>query len=285
MKLGVNTFIWSAEFDERTIPLARIREAGFDGIEVAIFNPAAFDAKGLREALDRHGLECTAVSVIPKGLSVGDGDPQVRAETLAFLRDSVTVAAEAGILTVAGPVFTPVGFLPGRRRTGDEWSYAVETYQALGETLDAHGVTLAIEPLNRFETYFLNTAADAARLAQQVNHPRIGILFDTFHANIEEKDIGAAIGVVTPWLRHVHTCENDRGTPGSGHVDWPGVFKALRKAGYDGWLTIESFGFALPMLSAAAAIWRDIEPSPEAIAFDGVRFLREHLQAWAETGS
>jgi D-psicose/D-tagatose/L-ribulose 3-epimerase len=285
MKLGVNTFIWSAEFDERAIPLGKIREAGFDGIEVAIFNPAAFDAQALRAALDRYGLESTAVSVIPKGLGVGAPDPNVRAATLAFLRDSIAAAAEAGIRTVAGPVFMPVGYLPGRRRTEDEWKYAVETYQALGETLESHQVTLAVEPLNRFETYFLNTAADAARLAQQVNHPQVGILFDTFHANIEEKDVGAAIGVVTPWLKHVHTCENDRGTPGSGHVDWPGVFAAIRKAGYDGWLTIESFGFALPMLSAAAAIWRDIEPSPDRIAFDGIRFLRENLQAWADTGS
>lgn len=285
MKLGVNTFLWSAEFDEKAIPLEKIREAGFDGIEVAIFDPKSFDAKALRAALDRHGLEATAVTVIPKGLGLGDADPNIRATTLAFLRDSVTAAAEAGIRTLAGPVYMPVGYLPGRRRTEDEWKHAVEAYQALGETLDAHQVTLAIEPLNRFETYFLNTAADAAKLAQQVNHPRVGILFDTFHANIEEKDVGAALGVVTPWLRHVHTCENDRGTPGSGHVDWPGVFGALRKSGYDAWLTIESFGFTLPMLSAAAAIWRDIEPSPDRIAFDGIRFLRENFQPCAETGS
>jgi D-psicose/D-tagatose/L-ribulose 3-epimerase len=285
MKLGVNTFIWSAEFDEKVIPLGQIREAGFDGIEVAIFDPATFAVKALREALDRHGLESTAVAVIPKGLGIGDEDGNVRAKTAEFLRNTVSVAAEAGIRTVAGPLYSPVGFLPGRRRTADEWQYAVEGYQSLGETLESHHVTLAIEPLNRFETYFLNTASDAARLAQQVNHPNVGILFDTFHANIEEKDIGEGIGLVSPWLRHVHTCENDRGTPGSGHVDWPGVFAALRTAGYDGWLTIESFGFALPMLSAAAAIWRDIEPTPDRIAFDGIQFLRQNLQAWAETAS
>jgi D-psicose/D-tagatose/L-ribulose 3-epimerase len=285
MKLGVNTFIWSAEFDEKVIPLGQIREAGFDGIEVAIFDPATFAVKALREALDRHGLESTAVAVIPKGLGIGDEDGNVRAKTAEFLRNIVSVAAEAGIRTVAGPLYSPVGFLPGRRRTADEWQYAVEGYQSLGETLESHHVTLAIEPLNRFETYFLNTASDAARLAQQVNHPNVGILFDTFHANIEEKDIGEGIGLVSPWLRHVHTCENDRGTPGSGHVDWPGVFAALRTAGYDGWLTIESFGFALPMLSAAAAIWRDIEPTPDRIAFDGIQFLRQNLQAWAETAS
>src|SRR5208282_5891731 len=137
-------------------------------------------------------------------------------------------ASEAGARVFCGPMYSPVGYLPGRRRTADEWKWAVEGFQALGDTLAAHRMTLAIEPLNRFETYFLNTAADAALLCDQVGHPNIGILFDTFHANIEEKGIGAGIRAVGKHLRHMHTCENDRGIPGSGHVEWAGVFEALR---------------------------------------------------------
>jgi D-psicose/D-tagatose/L-ribulose 3-epimerase len=144
-------------------------------------------------------------------------------------------------------------------------------------TLDACDVTLAVEPLNRFETYFLNTATDAAAICDEVGHPRVGVAFDTFHANIEEKDIGAGYRTVGKQLKHVHTCENDRGIPGSGHVEWASVFQALRDINYDGWLTIESFGFALPNLSAAAAIWRDIESSPEAIAVEGVKFLKRSI--------
>ncbi len=131
-----------------------------------------------------------------------------------------------------------------------------EGFQSVGDTLAAHGVTFAIEPLNRFETYFLNTAADAAALAKEIGHPNIGILFDTFHANIEEKSIASGYRTVGPYLKHVHTCENDRGIPGSGHVAWKEVFQALRELKYDGWLTIEGFGFALKDLSAAASIWR-----------------------------
>jgi len=138
-------------------------------------------------------------------------------------------------------------------------------------------MTLGIEPLNRFETYFLNTAADAAALAQEIHHPNVGILFDTFHANIEEKDIGAGYLRVGAHLKHVHACENDRGIPGSGHVEWESVFQALRTLNYDGWLTIESFGFALGDLSAAAAIWRDIEATPESIAVEGVKFLKKNV--------
>jgi D-psicose/D-tagatose/L-ribulose 3-epimerase len=159
----------------------------------------------------------------------------------------------------------------------DEWSWAVECLQALGPVLAQYDVTLAIEPLNRFETYFLNTADDAAALCDQVGHPNVGILLDTFHANIEEKSIGQAYRAVARHLKHVHTCENDRGIPGSGHVEWEDVFAALRDIGYDGWLTIESFGFALPEISAAAAIWRDIAPTPESIAFEGVKFLQQNM--------
>ncbi len=162
-----------------------------------------------------------------------------------------------------------------------EWKWAVECYQSLGPVLERHGVTVALEPLNRFETYFLNTAADAVALCDAIGHPNVGILFDTFHANIEEKDIGRAYRAVAKHLKHVHTCENDRGIPGSGHVEWNDVFAALREAKYDGWLTIESFGFALGELSAAASIWRDIEPSPELIAWEGVKFLKRNMAAAA----
>jgi D-psicose/D-tagatose/L-ribulose 3-epimerase len=135
-------------------------------------------------------------------------------------------------------------------------------------------VTAAIEPLNRFETFFLNTADDAARFCDEVGHPNVGILFDTFHANIEEQSIADGYRKVARHLKHVHTCENDRGTPGSGHVEWDAVFAALAEIGYDGWLTIESFGSNLPEIAAAAAIWRDLAATPEAVAFDGIGFLK-----------
>ena len=138
-------------------------------------------------------------------------------------------------------------------------------------------MTLAIEPLNRFETFFLNTIDDGVALCEAVDHPRVGLLFDTFHANIEAKDVARACLTGGRHIKYVHTSENDRGTPGSGHVDWPGVFRALSAIGYDGWLTIESFGFSLGDLSAAAAIWRDIESSPEVIAFEGIEFLKRVL--------
>ena len=269
MKFGVNTFIWSATFDPSHFGLLpTIKEAGFDGVEIPLLKPKAIEA---------NDLGCNCCTVLVDGFSLISDSPDIRKRTQQHLRDIAKAAAEAGAKIVAGPLYSPVGYLPGRRRTGDEWKWAVEGFQSVGETLAAHDVIFAIEPLNRFETFFLNTAADAAQLAKEISHPNIGILFDTFHANIEEKNIAAGYRTVGPYLKHVHTCENDRGIPGSGHVEWKEVFEALRSLNYDGWLTIEGFAFALPELSAAASIWRDIERTPESIAFDGVRFLKDQV--------
>jgi D-psicose/D-tagatose/L-ribulose 3-epimerase len=274
MKFGVNTFIWTPVFEPSHVALLpEIKAAGFDGVEVPIFNAADFAATDIRRGLEANGLECTTCSVMSPEFSLISEDPAARRRGQTHLRECIEKAAEVGSKILCGPLYSPVGYLPGRRRTSDEWKWAIDGYQAIAPTLDANDVSIAIEPLNRFETYFLNTAADAVKLCDEIAHPKVGILFDTFHANIEEKNIAQAYRLVAPHLKHVHTCENDRGTPGTGHVDWPAVFQALHDIHYDGWLTIESFGFALGGISAAASIWRDIEITPEAIAFDGIKFL------------
>jgi D-psicose/D-tagatose/L-ribulose 3-epimerase len=276
MKFGANTFIWSDRFGHDQLSLLpRLKAAGFDGVELPLLEQHPKVNPEVRRELERNGLECTFCAVLPQGLNTISDDASIRAKTLDHWKECIQTVAEYGGHVIAGPFYSPVGYLRGRRRTQDEWKRAVETFRALGPSLDKADVTIAIEPLNRYETYFLNTAADAARLCEEVGHPRVGILFDTYHANIEEKDIAAGIAASGRHLRHFHSCENDRGVPGTGHVDWPRVFDALRKVNYDGWLTIEGFGFSLGALSAAASIWRDLAPTPDAIALEGVRFLRE----------
>lgn len=280
MKFGVHAFIWTASFDESNLDLLpMIKEHGFDGLEIPLFHPARFPGTAIRRALEQNGLECTVSAVMVDGLSLIAEDAAVRQRARAHLQDAIKAVAEAGARILAGPLYSPVGYLPGRRRTQDEWRWAIEAYRELGPVLEAYDVTLAIEPLNRFETYFLNTAADAIALVDEVANPRVGILLDTFHLNIEEKSLGRAYRQVGSRLKHVHTCENDRGTPGTGHIEWEEVFAALRDIGYDGWLTIESFGFALGGISAAASIWRDLEASPDLIAFEGVKFLKKMAAA------
>jgi D-psicose/D-tagatose/L-ribulose 3-epimerase len=275
MKFAVNALIWTTEFDQRSFSLLpRLRECGFDGFEVSIFQPANVPAKEIRQALSANNLECTVCSILPAGMNPISDDSDIRRRTRQHLVDSVKVTADLGSTLMGGPIYSPVGHLPGRRRTSDEWRWAVECFQSLGDALQDNGVTLALEPLNRFETYFLNTAADAVALCSEINHPSIGVLLDTFHTNIEEKNVAAAFLKTGNKLKHIHACENDRGIPGTGHVDFAGIASALKQIGYDGWITIESFGYSHKELAAAAAIWRDLAPTPEAVAFDGLPFLK-----------
>ena len=276
MKFGVTTYLWSAACDtsvEEALPY--IKQHGFDGIEIPLFRTKEFPVSRIRKVIEANGLECNVSTVLVDGLSLIAEDAGVRRRTIEHLKELITIAGELNARIMAGPIYAPVGFLTGKRRTEDQWKWAVEAYRALGERLAANNIQLAIEPLNRFETFFLNTSADAALLASEINHPNIGILFDTFHANIEEKHVADALAIVGPYVKYFHTSENDRGIPGTGHIEWRNVFDTLRDLNYNGWLTIEGFGFSLGDLSAAASIWRDIEKDPASIAFEGIRFLKK----------
>jgi D-psicose/D-tagatose/L-ribulose 3-epimerase len=278
MKYGVNTLLWTAGFDQSHLRLLPpIQAAGFDGVEIARFNFEDFPASEIRRQTSALGLEIVFCSALTGDASILTEDVSVRARSLAFLKDGIQVAAELGARVFIGPFLSAVGLKHGRRRTEDEWKRAVEGLQLLGDTLTQFDVTLAIEPLNRFETYALNTAADAASLASSLAHPKIGILYDTFHGHIEEKDTGEAIRLLGNHLKHVHTCENDRGIPGSGQVRWDKVFPALEAVNYDGWLVIESFGQNVPEIAAAACIWRDLAPTPESIMIEGLAFLKRNI--------
>lgn len=274
MKFGVNTFLWSEEFGLSSLALLpRLKAAGFDGVQVPLFHPADFPAAEVRKSCEANGLECTICSIFVDGQSLIGDDADARRVARQQIKDVIRAGAETGSKTVVGPLFCPIGYLPGRRRTSDEWKRAVEGFQSVSATLASHGMTLAIEPINRFETFFLNTAADSAALCDDIGDPNIGVLFDTFHANIEEKGMGVALRTLGKHLMHIHACENDRGIPGSGHVEWEEIFRTLHEMKYEGWLTIEGFGF-VGALSTAVCIWRDMAPSPELIAFEGVKFLK-----------
>src|SRR5688500_6565750 len=221
MKIGVNTYIWGAAFGPADFHLLpRLKAAGFDGVEVPILDPAGFEAEAIGREFDRIGLQRTAVANVPGGSSLASSDRDARARAIERLTGCITAARDVGATILAGPMYTPVGFLTGQRRTPDEWQWAVDSWQRLDRVVEAAGIEIALEPLNRFETYFLNTAADAARLCDAIGSPRIGILVDTFHANIEEKALGAALRHAGPHLKHLHVSENDRGVPGTGHVAW-----------------------------------------------------------------
>jgi D-psicose/D-tagatose/L-ribulose 3-epimerase len=201
----------------------------------------------------------------------------VRKHSLEHLLRCIDTAAAAGARLIGGPVYAPNGYLPGRRRTDDEWSWAVECIQSLGDALDATSMTLSIEPVNRSESFFLNTAAEAKAFCEAVGHSRVGVTVDTFHANIEEKRLDLAVESLGSHLAHIHVSENDRGLLGSGHVDFASLIAALNRMNYSGYLMIEGFGYSSAEPDALGALWGDLSVTPDDIAFKGADFLRSHL--------
>lgn len=286
MKLGVNSMVWTGAFNTSHLPLlSRIREWGFDSVEISIFDYTDFPIRETRQALRDLGLELSCTSAMPSGISLLDESAATRRASMDWMRRALNTVAELGGSVLAGPFYSPVGFLPGTRRTQEEWKRVVECYRTLAPEFEKLPARVAIEPLNRFETFFLNLAEDAVRLCDEIGSPSVGVLFDTFHANIEEKDLFAACRATQRHLVHVHTCENDRGVPGSGHIPFGGVFHTLKAIKYDGLCVIESFASNIPEIARAAAIWRDLAPEQDDIAVKGLEYLRRIDRETAEASS
>lgn len=262
---------WTGTVDAAALALLpRIADLGYDGAELPIFAPETVDPTAVRRALEASRLAATVSTALPPGASLLD--PHQCAAGVDLIGRIAAVAAECGATLVCGPMYAPVGQLPGRPRTIDEWESCVAGLQTAGDRAAHYGVTLAVEVLNRFETPFVNTVDDALALIGAVDHPNVTLHLDTFHLNIEEKSIPAAIERAGRHLAHVHAAENDRGIVGSGHVDWHGTASALAKIGYSGWVTAETFTGSIPEIAAATAIWRPIVP-------DGWTYARESLRA------
>ncbi len=275
MKFGVNTMVWTTRINETHEALfSCIKEWGFDGVELFLSPQEPADIPAVRQMLEDNHLECTTCSVLPRDCHLVSPEPEMRARGVEFLKTCVDRTAELGARLVCGPMYAGLGVMTGRRRTAEEWSWAVAGLQVVARHAETRQVTICLEPLNRFETYFLNTLEDAAHLIRDIGAPNVKIHFDTFHSNIEEKHPAEALRSVAKELGHVHISENDRGIPGSGHVDWQGVLKVLKAIRYQGWMTIESFAQPEPDLAAAAAIWRDMAPSGDELAQQGLRFIR-----------
>jgi D-psicose/D-tagatose/L-ribulose 3-epimerase len=280
--IGANTWIWVSPLsDERLAHLApRVRGMGFDVIELQVENPGDWDPGRAAEVLSEQQLGASLCAVMPPGRDLLGDDGEV-ASTQDYLRHCVDVAERIGSKAVGGPIYSAVGRTwlldPGeRRRTIDR---LVEALRPIADYAGEHGVKLALEPLNRYETSLVNTAEQGLEVVEALDSPALGLLLDTYHMNIEEKSPADAIRLAGARLVHLHACGSDRGTPGADHLDWRAIVTALRDTSYSGAICIESFTSENKTIAVAASIWRPLAPTQDALARDGLDFLRMQLAA------
>jgi D-psicose/D-tagatose/L-ribulose 3-epimerase len=279
MKVGMNLLLWTGFVTDADFPtIAKIKAAGFDGVELPLFDGQADHYQAIRKELDKQGLACSTVTIMTPEANPISPDAAVRAAAVERLKWAVEMNHILGSVAMCGPYHSPLGVFSGTGPTGDEKKRAAEVLRQAAEFAKQANLTLAIEYLNRFECYFLTTAKDAADLVRSVNHPNFRCMYDTFHAHIEEKSQAAGVAAVKDVFAHVHISENDRGVPGTGQVRWDEAFAAIKETGYDGWLVIEAFGRALPDLAAATRVWRDLFPSPDDVYTQGIQFIK---RKWA----
>jgi len=278
----MNLLLWTTQVTEEHYPLlANLKELGFDGVEVPVVVGDEAEYAKLGSELDRLGLKRTAVTVLDESANPVSPDAAVRLQANENMKHAIGRTTAMGANLVCGPFHSAHKVFSGEAPTDDERERCVGVLRGAAEDAELSGVTLAVEPLNRFECYVMTTVADARRIVDAVDHPSLTVLYDTHHMHIEEKNVSDAIARCGGRLGHVHVSENDRGTVGSGQVAWAETFTALRTLGYDDWLVVESFSRLDPQFAAVVHLWRDMDPIEE-IAEKSQAFLRG---AWEASNS
>lgn len=279
MQYGVNAWVWSSPVTTQVLAelAPRVSQMGFDMIEVPLENVGDMDHETGARIVQDNGLGVSACVAMGPDRDLIHPDAAIRDRGLSYVRQAIEAAQKLGATNLVGPIYSAVGRT--WQATPDERARDVDLLVSqliqLARHAAEHDVVLCLEPLNRFETSFLNLTDQAIEIIDRVDHSACRLMLDTFHMNIEERSPGDAIRAAGSRLKHVHACENDRGAPGSGHIDWPKIAQALRDVGYQGPLVIESFTADVQSIARAAAIWRPLASSQDALAGDGLAFLRE----------
>jgi D-psicose/D-tagatose/L-ribulose 3-epimerase len=282
-KLGMNLFVWTADMEEdMTETLSFLKSSGFDFVEIPINEPNTNRAnlakwERIGQQLRELELGVQTCTICGPEYSLISPEADVRRAGINYLKHVVDCSAAVGSAILMGPVYAGFKTFTGNPATKQEWDWSVEAIREVAEHAQTQGVTLAIEYLNRFEVYLLTCADELVRYVEAVDHPNCRAAFDTFHANMEEKSIGQAIQTVAPYLVHVQISENDRSTPGSGHINFTEVFDTLADVGYTGPIAIEAFGPNPPSLASATHIFRPMFESPERLAVEGLDFIKQSL--------
>jgi len=276
----MNMFVWTMSMDEDlSETLLFLKTSGFDFVEIPINDTNLTKWQQIGRQLADVGLTVQACTLCGPEYSLINADPAVRQAGVNYLKAIIDCAALAGATILMGPFYAGFKAFTGRPATADEWKWSVEGIRDVADYAQTKGVMLAIEYLNRFETYLLTCADDLVRYVEDVNHPNCRAAFDTFHANMEEKNIGDALRKVAPYLVHIQISENDRSTPGKGHINLEEVFDVLKEVNYTGPIAIEAFGPNPPELAAATHIFRPMFESPEQLAIDGLNYIKTRIKS------
>jgi len=278
MKFGVNTFVWVSPFTtEAVFELApKVKKMGFDIFELSIEDPRLIDVSIVKRELANNNLDAIVCGAFGPDRNICSDDSKIRENAKSYIRWLIDGAAELGSETICGPMYSSVG-KDHKEKPEDriaEWKLAVAGIQEMAEYADQKGVKLALEPLNRFETDMINVVSQGMQFITDTGKDNVGLHLDTFHMHLEEKSSPEAIRLAGDRIFHFHACENDRGVPGTGQVHWTEIGKALKKTGYKGPVVIESFTDQVKEIARAVCIWREIAPSQDAIAQQGLNFIK-----------
>ncbi|OMF26720.1 hypothetical protein BK133_19965 [Paenibacillus sp. FSL H8-0548] len=280
MKVGMNLLLWTDQPDpsKHLNLLSSIKNWGFDGVELAVDNMDAEDASAFGKILKELGLGSTGIAALDAASAdPASSDARLRQNALDVLKRAIINTQLIGAEVLCGPLFQGLGRFSGQGPQPEEWGYAVETLRAAGEFAAKLGIKLALEPINRFEMYLVNTLEDGVRFVEEIGLPNVGLLADTHHGNIEELNVPEAWRRAAKHIVHVHISENNRGVPGSGHAVPKEIFDVLKEVDYEGWLTIEAFGQQVPGLISRLHLWRDYSEHPDDAARLGVQYIRSCL--------
>ncbi len=276
MLFGIHSLLFRETFLEKDLPLLdKCKSLGFDAVEIIPFDPDGFPAAKVKAAAADLGLTMNLGYGMPAEYNIISPDAAVRRAGIDFSKKLIDLSNEAGAKVFGGMIYCGWGYLTGKMRTEDEWKWGVEGYREVAcYAKDKSDLVLGIEPVNRFESHFINTAADAVKFIEAVGVPNVKVHLDTFHMIREEDDMVRAVEETGSRIGYVHACENQRGIPGTGMVPWRNFFAALKRVGYDGCVTIESFDPDMPSIAKLCCIWRKLADSPEQLASEGLRFLK-----------
>ena len=277
MKIGFNLLLWTTFLSEKDFHIIdKLKNAGYDGIEIPIFSGVIEDYEKISKILIDNELESTSITVIPdEEHNPISPDIDIRNNAIDYLKWAIDCCEVLNSKILCGPFHQPLGVFSGSPPSEDEKKRGIEVHQKISDYAKKYNINLSIEPLNRFECYFLNTVDDTKKYVNSVNRDNFGMLYDTFHSNIEEKSPINSILNAKKTINHVHISENDRGIPGKGHIQWEETFNSLKKINYDGWVTIEAFSRSLPDLAAATKVWRDFFTTKEQVYKEGYEFKKK----------